>query len=192
MTFVVWHEKEERVAAPARFINAMFNCPPTDKLSLEAFISHTLNRTQLEDAVLTASLVLLRRLHTLNPHHHAMSGHRLFLAAFMVAHKQLSDSPFSNESWSIVGRPVDGLTHRQINLIEAEMLQFLGWEVIITVEDVLEIEVSFSFLAKLLPARGEEERTEAQVLRFPLLHFFSLKSTTLTDQALSNHLTPPA
>lgn len=87
---------------------------------------------------------------------------------------------------------MDGLTHRQINLIEGEMLQFLGWDVIITAEDVLEIEVSFSFLAKLLLARGEEERTEAQVLRFLLPRLFSLKSITLTDQPFSNHLTPPA
>lgn len=60
----------------------------------------------------------------------------------MIAHKQLSDSPFSNESWSVVGRPLKALTLSQSNMMESEMLQFLGWEVLITPEDLLDVEVS--------------------------------------------------
>ena len=125
-------------------ISAMFTCNPSppNEISLAGFIAHTMNRTQLPAEMLTAAVVLLHRLHTWNPDHHGSSGHRLFLAALMVAHKFLCDDPFSNKSWTIVGRVLAGLSLRQVNMIEQELLGYLGWEIIVSRNDIRVIEVS--------------------------------------------------
>lgn len=122
----------------------MFTCDPCPphQISLAGFIAHTMNRTQLPDSILSAALVLLHRLHVWNPDHHGSSGHRLFLAAVMVAHKFLCDDPFSNKSWTIVGRALSGINLRQVNLIEQELLGYLGWEVLVSNNDMRMIEVS--------------------------------------------------
>lgn len=64
-----------------------------------------------------------------------LSGHRLFISAFMIASKVVCDNTYSNKSWAIVGQGLFQL--REINQMEREMCGYLEWQLNI---DHLELE----------------------------------------------------
>ena len=90
---------------------------------LAHFVAYALYRTRLPTAVTYYALLLLKRLKTRYPVARGSSGHRLFIAAFMLASKMLCDDSYSNKSWTIVGQGLFTLT--EINQMERELLSYL-------------------------------------------------------------------
>ena len=102
------HKNTARLCA--RFITHLFVCPeypPTSSGSntdLRYFIAYALHRTKLHSSVAFTVLVLLQCLKAQFPTAHGLSGHCLFISAFMIAWKVICDDTYSNKSWSIVGQ----------------------------------------------------------------------------------------
>ena len=69
---------------------------------------------------------------------HRLSGHRLFISAFIIASKVICDNTYSNKSWSIVRQGMFQL--REINQMEQEMCQYLDWELNIEPSTLKELE----------------------------------------------------
>ena len=69
---------------------------PTPRL--DHFIAHALHRTRLHPSVTFAALYLLQRLKARFPAAKGSSGRRLFISAFMLASKIISDGTYSNKS----------------------------------------------------------------------------------------------
>jgi Cyclin, N-terminal domain len=94
---------------------------------LADFILHALRRTQYDKEIALAALYLLKRLHTRYPTTRAMSGHRLFLTAFMLSSKLISDNTYSTKSWYEVGQKLFSIP--ELNRMEREMIECLDWQV---------------------------------------------------------------
>jgi hypothetical protein len=126
------HEQTARICA--RYINNLFHCPdqqPPPPASsppkdLPRFIAYALHRTRLTPSVTFAALYLLQRLKSRFTEATGSSGHRLFIAAFMIASKVICDDTYSNKSWCIVGQGMFAL--REINQMEREMCAYLEWQ----------------------------------------------------------------
>lgn len=56
-----------------------------------------------------------------------MSGHRLFLTAFMLSSKLISDNTYSTKSWYEVGQKLFSIS--ELNQMEREMIECLDWQV---------------------------------------------------------------
>lgn len=113
-----------------------------------------MNQTNVPPEVLTAAVVFLHRLHDRMPDHRSQSGHRLFLAAFIVAYKVLYDNPVSNRSWTMLSGVWNRISLRCLNSIERELLGHLGWEVLVSREDIKNMEVSSFFAGGAVWAEG--------------------------------------
>jgi hypothetical protein len=72
--------------------------------------------------------MLLGRLKTRYPLASGTSGERLFVAAFMIASKLLSDETYSSRSWRIVARNM--FTLEEIHKMEREMCGYLDWNLV--------------------------------------------------------------
>ncbi|KDQ57145.1 hypothetical protein JAAARDRAFT_178726 [Jaapia argillacea MUCL 33604] len=134
------HEHTARMCA--RFVTHLFACPdlptppplhPSTSTApllpsppLARFIAYALHRTRLHASVTFAALYLLQCLKVRFPAAQGSSGHRLFIAAFMIASKVICDDTYSNKSWTIVGQNLYQL--REINQMEREMCSYLEWE----------------------------------------------------------------
>lgn len=70
---------------------------------------------------------LLRRLKFRHPSSRGMSGHRLYLAAYIIAAKFMWDESYTNKSWKVIARNVFPLS--EINEMELEMCRYLGWKI---------------------------------------------------------------
>ncbi|KAI0696661.1 hypothetical protein C8T65DRAFT_832721 [Cerioporus squamosus] len=82
---------------------------------------------KLHDSVTFGALYLLHRLKARFPAARGSSGHRLFLAAYMIASKVISDDTYSNKNgWAVVGQGMFAL--REINQMEREMCAYLEWQ----------------------------------------------------------------
>ena len=84
------------------------------------------------------TVALLHRLKARFPAARGSSGHRLFLAAYMLASKVVCDDTYSNKSWAVVGQGMFAL--REINQMEREMLGYLEWSLNIPGEDLAKFE----------------------------------------------------
>ncbi|KAJ6577276.1 hypothetical protein B0H19DRAFT_1336230, partial [Mycena capillaripes] len=75
-----------------------------------------------------ASGRLLQHLQARVPIAHGSSGRRLFISAFMIASKVISDcdDTYSNKSWSIVTQGM--FTLQEINQMVRKMCNYLDWE----------------------------------------------------------------
>ncbi|KAF5314197.1 hypothetical protein D9611_006988 [Ephemerocybe angulata] len=73
-----------------------------------------------------AALILLCRLKEAYPNVRGSSGHRLFLAALMLADKFLNDESYENEDWVPAARGYYALW--EIHQMEREMCRFLTWD----------------------------------------------------------------
>ncbi|EJD08050.1 uncharacterized protein FOMMEDRAFT_45689, partial [Fomitiporia mediterranea MF3/22] len=137
------HEDTSKLCA--RFVSHTFNCPeilpplPTSSSpSAPHFVAYALHRTRLHPSVVFTALALLHRLKSRFPAARGSSGHRLFLAAYMLASKVVCDDTYSNKSWAVVGQGMFAL--REINQMEREMLGYLEWSLNVPGEDLAKFE----------------------------------------------------
>ncbi|KIY50267.1 hypothetical protein FISHEDRAFT_64911 [Fistulina hepatica ATCC 64428] len=133
----------------SRFVRHLFACPEIPSVTgdpsnpavaaqlatasrpsvrLPYFIAYALHRTKLHQSVVFAALILLQRLKARFPRARGSSGHRLFIAAYMIASKIMCDDTYSNKSWAVVAQNLFNL--REINQMEREMCGYLDWELV--------------------------------------------------------------
>lgn len=112
--------------------------------SLEAFITSLVERSHVQVATLMSSLVYLDRLHRrLPPVAKGMrcTVHRIFLAALILAAKNLNDSSPKNKHWAryscVRGYDGFGFSVTEVNLMEKQLLFLLDWDLRITNDDLL-------------------------------------------------------
>ncbi len=90
---------------------ALFACPsfPTAdariaaELNVSEFVALVLLRTQLPCLVALGAFLLLERIKRRHPLSTSSSGDRLFISAFMVASKVISNHVLSNGTWAHAG-----------------------------------------------------------------------------------------
>ncbi|KAJ7783104.1 hypothetical protein B0H16DRAFT_1877545 [Mycena metata] len=115
-----------------RFITHLYQGPAFPRRSartnyhLTYFIAFALHFANLHEAVLYSALALLLRLKDKFPEARGSSGHRLFLAAFMISSKCLYDVCYSNLGWYRLAQQIYSL--REINQMERELCRHLEWE----------------------------------------------------------------
>ncbi|KAJ3084384.1 hypothetical protein HK102_000682 [Quaeritorhiza haematococci] len=103
--------------------------------SLSAFIHNIMSRTRISLTVLIAGLYYLRRLKELHPACKGSpgSGHRLALAALIVASKYLNDDTYDNKAWTSVCCGM--YRQEEVNRMEMEFLHYLEYKLGIEPED---------------------------------------------------------
>lgn len=94
-----------------------------------------INRTRINTCTLVAAYFYLNRLKLLHPRCKGSpgSGHRLFLAAIVLAAKYLYDDTFDNTAWATVSSGLFEL--EQVNHMEREMLSFLDFKLFIKTQE---------------------------------------------------------
>ena len=126
-----YYRHESTAHLCARFITHLF-CDEQQPTSSDSnskfthFIAHALSWTNFHSSVVFGALLLLQRLKARLPAAFGSSGQRLFITAFMIASKVISDDKYSNKTWTIVGQGMFQLW--DINQMELEMCQYLDWE----------------------------------------------------------------
>ena len=110
---------------------------------LKAFIQSLVDRSHVQVPTLMSSLVYLSRLQQkLPPVAKGMrcTVHRIFLAALILAAKNLNDSSPKNKHWarysSVRGYEGFGFTLTEVNLMEKQMLYLLDWDLNIRENDL--------------------------------------------------------
>ncbi|KAF2765006.1 hypothetical protein EJ03DRAFT_280904, partial [Teratosphaeria nubilosa] len=111
--------------------------------SLELFITNLVERSHVQVPTLMTSLAYLARLQArLPPVAKGMkcTAHRIFLAALILAAKNLNDSSPKNKHWARY-TSVPGYSHfcfslTEVNLMERQMLGLLDFDLRITDEDL--------------------------------------------------------
>ncbi|KAH8730885.1 hypothetical protein GQ44DRAFT_700028 [Phaeosphaeriaceae sp. PMI808] len=111
--------------------------------SVEEFITSLVERSHVQVPTLMASLVYLSRLRSrLPPVAKGMkcTTHRIFLAALILAAKNLNDSSPKNKHWarytSVRGYEGFGFSITEVNLMEKQLLFLLDWDLRINEEDL--------------------------------------------------------
>ena len=111
--------------------------------SVEAFITSLVQQSHVHVQTLLPTLVYLTRLQSKLPQ--VAKGmrctvHRIFLAALILAAKNLNDSSPKNKYWarytSVPGFEHFGFSNSEVNLMEKQLLFLLNWELRITNEDL--------------------------------------------------------
>lgn len=125
------------LAYAPRYIERLFLCdpsPPTsfpNQIPLPSYLLNIINRTRINTCTLVAAFFYLDRLKQIHPRCKGSpgSGHRLFLAAIVLAAKYLYDDTFDNTAWATVSSGLFEL--EQVNHMEREMLSFLDFKLFI-------------------------------------------------------------
>lgn len=133
--------KAELLSYAPKFIEKMFQCdplpPPTfpNQIILPVFLLNIMNRTRINTCTLAAAFFYLERLKKLHPRCKGSpgSGHRLLLAAVVVAAKYMYDDTFDNTAWATVSSGLFEL--EQVNHMEREMLSFLDFKLFIKTQE---------------------------------------------------------
>ncbi|ORY13094.1 hypothetical protein BCR34DRAFT_600210 [Clohesyomyces aquaticus] len=111
--------------------------------SVEEFITSLVERSHVQVPTLMSSLVYLSRLRARLPS--VAKGlkcttHRIFLAALILAAKNLNDSSPKNKHWarysSVRGYENFGFSVTEVNLMEKQLLFLLDWDLRINPEDL--------------------------------------------------------
>lgn len=100
--------------------------------------SHTLYQMRLHPSVTFTALLLLQYLKICLPAIPGSFCQCLFITAFMIASKVISDDKYSNKFWSIIGQGMFQLW--KINWMEWEFCQYLNWEVNVDADTLMEFE----------------------------------------------------
>jgi G1/S-specific cyclin PLC1 len=111
--------------------------------SIEEFITSLVERSHVQVPTLMSSLVYLSRLRSrLPPVAKGMkcTTHRIFLAALILAAKNLNDSSPKNKHWArytaVRGYESFGFSITEVNLMEKQLLFLLDWDLRINPEDL--------------------------------------------------------
>ncbi|KKA29864.1 hypothetical protein TD95_000413 [Thielaviopsis punctulata] len=112
--------------------------------SLETFITKLVVSSNVQVPTLMSSLVYLNRLRSkLQPMARGLrcTGHRIFLAALILAAKYLNDSSPRNKYWATYSNMHSenydfALSRKEVNLMEKQLLSLLNWNLRITPEDL--------------------------------------------------------
>jgi G1/S-specific cyclin PLC1 len=137
--------------------------------SLEEYITSIIQRSHVQTPTLMTSLVYLARLRERLPvvaKGMACTLHRIFLAALILAAKNLNDSSPKNKHWAryttVRGYPGFGFSITEVNLMEKQMLFLLDWDLRIRNEDLHQhLE---PFLAPIREHQVMQERLRQQQL----------------------------
>ncbi|MCJ1268866.1 hypothetical protein MMC22_008754 [Lobaria immixta] len=138
--------------------------------SLEVFIQHLVDRSHVQIPTLMSSLVYLSRLQQrLPPVAKGMrcTVHRIFLAALILAAKNLNDTSPKNKHWArytVVNQYEGfGFSNTEVNLMEKQLLFLLDWDLRITNDDLfIHLE---PFLAPIRTRLAEDDSKRRAHLR---------------------------
>ena len=128
--------------------------------SVEAFITSLVEKSHVQVPTLMSALVYLHRLARRLPS--VAKGmrctvHRIFLAALILAAKNLNDSSPKNKHWAryttVEGYDHFGFSTTEVNLMEKQLLCLLEWDLRITQEDLY-----YHFEPFLAPIRSYQQR----------------------------------
>ncbi|KAJ7186934.1 hypothetical protein C8R46DRAFT_879315 [Mycena filopes] len=165
----------------ARFIAHSFGCSLFSRIShprshLMFFVATVLHDTRFEDCAVYAALVLLLRLKTHFPHSRGTSGHRLFLAAFMVSSKVLGDRSYTNAAWMRVAGNL--CTLREINEMELDLCSRLDWHVSVQYTTILDLSV---ILVRNFSPHSAKPWPSYRLCAFPIRKHVSSRAEMFAD-----------
>ena len=118
-------------------------------------MAEVVRRANLSVTIMSTGLFYLQRLKQMRTGCKGVygSGHRLFLAAMIVASKYLNDDTYDNKSWAQICHPHFKLV--EINQMETELLSFLYYGLYIKKNDFIELLLILDAeLARRAPARS--------------------------------------
>jgi hypothetical protein len=103
-----------------------------NSIPIAVFIQNYISRTRISTNTVITALLYLDRLKKLHPRSKGSpgSGYRLILSATILAAKFIYDDTFDNSAWATVSSGFFEL--HQVNQMEMEMLEFLGFRLFIS------------------------------------------------------------
>ncbi|KAK9478631.1 hypothetical protein V1514DRAFT_342640 [Lipomyces japonicus] len=143
-------------ASPTSYSENESEAGPAHLPSLTTFIATLVTRSNVQTPTLMSTLVYLSRLRSRLPaaaRGLACTCHRVFLAALILAAKNLNDSSPKNKHWTKYTVGLFSLS--EVNLMEKQLLYLLDWDLRIEIEDLL-----VHFAPFLNPIKADLRRQE--------------------------------